>query len=215
MVRSDEDWEIDCGLMATLAEQHGGGNCDDLASYALDYGMRNHAECVLAFTQHDRFHHSFVLTYCKGDADVWLADVWVRQDRAIKFTEAVWCTPSNLDCRVMLVAVASSGYGRAKRDRRWPRQFGTNRRCAVERGFEAWRLGFFCGDLDSTGRAVLLASPSATSSRARPGKPRRLGQVEAVLERDRIEDLSVGLACRSMPPNCATPGRWSERGRTL
>ncbi|MGC4064919.1 MAG: hypothetical protein QM784_09810 [Polyangiaceae bacterium] len=54
----NEDWEIDCGLMATLVKQHGGGNCDDLASYALDYGMRNHSECVLAFTQHDGFDHS-------------------------------------------------------------------------------------------------------------------------------------------------------------
>lgn len=107
----NKDWEIDCGLMATLVVQFEAGNCDDLASYALDYGMRNHSNCVLAFTQHDGFAHSFVLTYCKGDDEVWLADVWVKEDRSIKFTESLWCTKPDLNCRVMMVKVDRGGTG--------------------------------------------------------------------------------------------------------
>lgn len=107
----DEDWEIDCGLMATLVAEFGAGNCDDLASCALDYGMRTHSNCVLAFTQHDGFAHSFVLTYCKGDDEVWLADVWVKEHRSIKFTESLWCNKTALNCRVMMVKVDEAGTG--------------------------------------------------------------------------------------------------------
>lgn len=107
----DVDWEIDCGLMASLVAEFEGGNCDDLASYALDYGMTNFSECVLAFTQHDGCDHSFVLVYCKGDAEIWLADTWVARDRSIAFTKSCWCEKSDLNCRVMLVKVGDARTG--------------------------------------------------------------------------------------------------------
>jgi hypothetical protein len=106
----DADWQLDCGIMASLVKQHQAGNCDDLASYALDYGMKNFSDCVLCFVQDRGFDHSFLLVYCKGEKQVWLVDSWVSQDRVIPFEKSIWFKDLEISA-FMPVKVSTSNTG--------------------------------------------------------------------------------------------------------
>lgn len=108
----EEQWWIDCGLMATLVDKFNAGNCDDLASYALNYAMQTFSNTLFCYTQHTAFNHSFLLVMRKGDEAPILADVWVSEDGAIPFQDALWCElAKKMKLRVMPVAVKAPGPG--------------------------------------------------------------------------------------------------------
>lgn len=83
------DWWIDSGLMASFVGKYKGGNCDDLASYALATCIANAGGYVIAFAQLQDISHSFVLIQSKADA-LWVLDSWVRDDRVIDYKESLW-----------------------------------------------------------------------------------------------------------------------------
>lgn len=98
-VDEEKEWQLDSGLMANLARKNAAGNCDDLASFALNEALKQAKWCVAAFVQDRDIDHSFVLL-SSTQGEVYYLDIWVPTQRSGVFPK-IFSNQTDVYCAIV------------------------------------------------------------------------------------------------------------------